>query len=126
MQQIEIEAIDYVSHHWTGCVDGNIIGVFGQPDVRRRCWKVGQIVIEERWRLNSALYHSCFNISAFRYLLPQINFGSPVQHIAVEPVTDCCRHVGVVDTIEQLLMSTLSNAAVRSSATSTVQLADFF
>ena len=58
-------------------------------DVRRRCWKVVQIIIEERWRQNSALYHSCFNLSAFRFFLPKMNFGSSVLHVVVEPVTDC-------------------------------------
>ena len=33
-----------------------------------------------------------------------MTLGSSVLHIIVEPATDCCRHVGVVDTIEQLLM----------------------
>ena len=33
-----------------------------------------------------------------------MNFGSSVLHIVVEPATDCCRYVGVEDTIEQLLM----------------------
>ena len=27
IQQIDVEAIEYVSHHWSGCVDGNVIGV---------------------------------------------------------------------------------------------------
>ena len=51
----------YVSRY----VDGDVIDVLDQLDVRRRCWKVGQIVIEVRWRQNSALYHTCFHISAF-------------------------------------------------------------
>ena len=33
-----------------------------------------------------------------------MNFGSSVLHIVVEPATDCCRYVGIEDTIEQLLM----------------------
>ena len=33
-----------------------------------------------------------------------MNFGMSDLHIVVEPATDCCRYVGVVDTIEQLLM----------------------
>ena len=33
-----------------------------------------------------------------------MNFGSSVLHIVVEPATDCCRYVGVEDTIEPLLM----------------------
>ena len=33
-----------------------------------------------------------------------MNFGSSVLHIVVEPATDCCRYVGVEDTIEQFLM----------------------
>ena len=33
-----------------------------------------------------------------------MNFGSSVLHAVVEPATDCCRYVGVVDTIEQLLI----------------------
>ena len=33
-----------------------------------------------------------------------MNFGSFVQHIVVEPATDCSRYVGVVDSIEHLLM----------------------
>ena len=55
-----------------------------------------------------------------------MNSGSSVLHIVVEPATNCCRYVGVEDTIEQLLMVQLSNAAVRSSATSTVRCAGFF
>ena len=90
------------ANHWSGCVDGNAIGVLDQHDARRRCWKVGQIVIEELWRKNSTLCHSCFHISAFRFLLPKMNFGSSVLHVVVEPATECCRNVGVVDTIEQL------------------------
>ena len=66
--------------------------------------KVGQIVIEERWRQNSALCHSCFHISAFRFFLPKMNFSSSVLHIVVEPATDCCQYVGVVNTIKQWLM----------------------
>ena len=95
---------DWVSHHWSGWVDGNGIGVLDQLDVRRRCCKVGQIVIDGRWRQNSALCHSCFHLSTFRFLLPKMIFDSSVQHIVVEPATDCCRHVVVEDTIEQLLM----------------------
>ena len=33
-----------------------------------------------------------------------MNFGSLVQHIVEELATDCFRYVGVVDTIEQMLM----------------------
>ena len=33
-----------------------------------------------------------------------MKFGSSVLHIVVEPATDCCRYIGVEDTIEQLLM----------------------
>ena len=99
LRQIYVEAIDYVSHHWSGCVDGNVIGVLDQFDVRRRCWNVGQIVIEERRRQNSSLYHSCFHISALRFFFTKMNFGSSVLHIVVEPATDCCRYVGVEDTI---------------------------
>ena len=33
-----------------------------------------------------------------------MNFGSSVLHIVVDPAKDCCRYVGVEDTIEQLLM----------------------
>ena len=33
-----------------------------------------------------------------------MNFGSSALHIVVEPATDCCRYVGVEDTIEQSLM----------------------
>ena len=85
-------------------MDGNVIDVLDKLVVWRRCWKVGQIVIEERWRQNSALYHSCFHLSAFRFLLPNMNFGSSVLRIVVEPATVCCRYVGAVDTIEQLFM----------------------
>ena len=73
-------------------------------DVRGWCWKVGQIVIEECWRQNSTLYHSCFHLSALKFMLPKMNFGSSVLHIVVKPATDCCWYVGVEDTIEQLLM----------------------
>ena len=45
-----------------------------------------------------------FSPFCFRFLLPKMNFGSSVLHGFVEPPTDCCRYVGVVDTIEQLLM----------------------
>ena len=50
------------------------------------------------------MYHSCFHHSAFSFLLPKMNFGSSVPHIVVEPATDCCRYVGVLDTIKQLLI----------------------
>ena len=72
--------------------------------VSEACWKIGQIVIEESWRQNSSLYHSCFNLSALRFLLPKMIFDTSVLHIVEEPATDCCLYVGVVDTIEQLLM----------------------
>ena len=104
LRQIYVEAIDYVSHHCTGCVDGDFIGEHRQLDVRRRCWKVGQIIVEERWRLNSSLYHSCFHLSAYTFFMLKMNFGSSDMHIVVVPATDCCRYVGVVNTIEQLLM----------------------
>ena len=68
------------------------------------CWKVDQIVIEERWRHNSTFYNSCLNLSAFRFLLPKLIFDTPGLHIIEEPATDCCLYVGVVDAIEQLLM----------------------
>ena len=80
-----------------GCVDD-------QLDVWRRCWKVRQIVIDERWRQNSALYHSCFHHYAFRFLLPKMNFGSSVLHIVVQQVMNCCRYFDVLDTIGQSLM----------------------
>ena len=104
MRQIDVEAIDLVSHHCSGCADGHVIGVLDQLDVQRRCWKIVQIVIEERWRLYSALYHYCFHLSVLRLSLPKMNFGSSVLYIVVESATDCCRNVGVIDTIEQLLM----------------------
>ena len=85
-------------------VDGNVISIFDLLDVWRRCWKVGQIVIEERWRQNSSLYHSCFDFSAVRFFLPEMNFGLSVLYIVVEPVTDFCGYIGFEDTIEQLLM----------------------
>ena len=85
--------------HWSGCFDGNVIGIIDQLDVCRRCWNVGQIVIEERWRQNSIFYHYCFHLYAFRFLLPKMIFGSSVRHIIMEPVTDCFQYVGVVDTI---------------------------
>ena len=85
-------------------MDSNYICVLDHLGVRIRCCKVGQIVIEGRWRQNSTLYHSCFHLYAFRFLLPKIKFVSSVLHIVVEPATDCCRYVGVEDTIEQLLM----------------------
>ena len=65
--------------------------------------KVGQTVIEERWRQNSSLCHSCSYLSALRFFLPKMNLGSSVLHIVVERETNC-RYVGVVDTMEQLLM----------------------
>ena len=52
----------------------------------------------------SISFHSHFHLSVIRFLLPKMNFGSSVLHIVAEPATDCCRYVGVVDTIEQLLM----------------------
>ena len=85
-------------------VYGNVIGVLHQLDFRRRCWKVGQIVIEDYRRRSSSLYHSCFHFSAPRFLLPKMNFVLSILHIVVAPATECCRNVGVVDTIEQLLM----------------------
>ena len=115
MRQIVVE----VSHHWSGCEEGNVIGVLDQLDVRRRCWKVGQIVIGERWRHNSTLYHSCFHFSALRFLFPKMNFGSFVEHVVVEPAADCYRYVGFVDTIEQLLMALIVECSFRSSVTST-------
>ena len=66
------------------------------------CWKLGQIVIEERWRQKSTMNNSCFNLSALGFMLSKMNFDLPVLHIAVEPATDCCLQVGVVDTIEEL------------------------
>ena len=63
-----------------------------------------QMVIEERWRHISSLYHSCFHLSTLRFYLPKMNFGSSVLHIVVEPAKDSCRYAGVVDTIEKLLM----------------------
>ena len=71
------------------CVDDDVIGVPDQLDIRRQCWKVGQIVIEERWRQNSSLYHYCFIL--FRLFLPKMNFGSSILHIVVDPSADCCR-----------------------------------
>ena len=62
----------------------------------RRCWKVGQIVIEERWRQSSFLHHSCFHLSALRFSLTKMNFGSSVLHIVVEPAKDCCRYLNLV------------------------------
>ena len=46
-----------------------VIGVLDQLDVLRRLIKVGQMVIEERWRgQNSALCHSCLHSSfSFSY-----------------------------------------------------------
>ena len=104
MRQIEIEANDRVSHHWSGCVDGNVIGVLDQLDVRQQCLKVGQIVIEDRCKHNFAFYHVCFHPSVFRSMLPYMTFGSYVLHIVVVSATNYCRDVGVVETIEQLFM----------------------
>ena len=36
LRHIDVRAIDFVSHHWSGCVDGSVIGVLDQLDVRRR------------------------------------------------------------------------------------------
>ena len=36
LRQIDVEAIDYFSHHRSRCVDGNAIGVHDQLDVQRR------------------------------------------------------------------------------------------
>ena len=71
LRQIYVEAIDYSATTGPGMFHGNVIGVLDQLDVRRRCWKVGQIVIDERWRQNSSLYHSCFQLSAFTFFLPK-------------------------------------------------------
>ena len=65
--------------------------------------EIGQIIIEERWRQNS-LYHSCFHLSAFRFLFPKMNIGSSVLHKIVVPATDCRKYVGVEVTIEQFMM----------------------
>ena len=81
-----------------------MIGVLDQLDVRRRCWKVGQIVIKERSGQNSAMYNSCFHLYALRFMLPKMNFGLSVLQKDVEPATDYYRYAGVVDTIKQLLM----------------------
>ena len=62
------------------------------------------VAIDEHWRQNSSLYHSCFHLYDIRFLLPKMNYGSSALRIVVEPATDSCRYVGVVDTIEQLLM----------------------
>ena len=62
-----------------------VMSVFDQLDVRRRCLKIGQILIEERWNQNSSLYHSCFHLSAIRFFSPKMNFSSSVLHIVVEP-----------------------------------------
>ena len=48
LRQIDVEAIDLVIHHLSGCVDGNVIGVHDQLDVRQWCWKVSQIEIDVR------------------------------------------------------------------------------
>ena len=45
--------------------------------------------------LTFLLLHCCYK---------KMNIGSSVLHIVVEPATVCCRNVGVVDTIQQLLM----------------------
>ena len=120
LPQIYVEAIDLVSHHRFGCVDGNVIGILDQLDVRRRCWKVGQIVIDERWRQNSTLCHSCIHLSVFIFFLPKMNLGSSVLHIVVEPATDCCMLVLKTQS-SSCRWSTLWNAAVRSSTMSTVR-----
>ena len=102
MRQIDVETIDWDSHHWSGCVGGNVIGLLDQLDFRSRCWKVGLIVIEERWKQNSSLYLSCFHLSTLGFLLPKINFGSSVLHIVEEPATNCCRYVGAVVVVVEL------------------------
>ena len=48
------------------------------------------------------MYHSCFHLSAFEFLLLKMNLGLSALHIVV----------GVADTIKQLLMVTFSIAAV--------------
>ena len=58
------------------------------------------MVIEERWRQNSTLFHFCFSISALRFMLPKMNIGSSVLHIVVEPATGRPMYFGVVCTIE--------------------------
>ena len=50
LRQVYVEAIDYDRHHWSGCVEGSVIAILDQLDFRSRYWKVGQILIEERWR----------------------------------------------------------------------------
>ena len=97
LRQIYVEAIDYVSHHWSRCIYRNVIGVFDQLDVRRRCWNVGQ----ESELLVIPLMFSplCFWIH-----IAENEFGSSVLHIVLEPATGCRRYVGVEDTIQQLLI----------------------
>ena len=104
LRQIDVDAVDYVSNKCTGCVNGNVIGVLDQVYVQRWCWKFGQIVIEERWRQNSTLCHSCFHLSALRFLLPKMNVGSSVMYIVLEPATESSRYFGIVDKIDKLLM----------------------
>ena len=54
--------------------------------------------------MNTAICHSCFHISALRFLLLKMNFGLSVLHIVVEPTKSFCRYVGLEDTIEQSLI----------------------
>ena len=75
--------------------------------------KVGQIVIEDRWRQNSTLYHSCLHLSAIGFYLPKMNLGSSVLHIVVEPASDCCRYVAFSDQIVQLLMVHIAEYSCR-------------
>ena len=70
-----------------------------QLDVRRPFIRVGQIVIVVGWRQKSTLYHFCFHLSAFSFMLPKMIFGT-----CVTSATDYFRYVCVIDTIEQLLM----------------------
>ena len=88
--------------------------------------KVGQIVIVERWRKNSTLCHSCFDLSALRFLLPKMSFVSSILHIVVDPATDCCRHVGVVDTVEQLLMVYIVDGSCRIERDMYCSMSRFF
>ena len=57
-------------------------------------WLFGEVLQDVRFKPADQRSSSCRPVMS-------------VLHIVVDPATDCCRYVGVDDTIEQLLWSTL-------------------
>ena len=62
LRQIDVETIDKVGHHWSGCVDGNAISILDQLDIQWRCWKVDQIGQTELLLVPQLFSPFCFYI----------------------------------------------------------------